>query len=225
MTELSFAKSFLATLDSRPITLPSDHVEDARNYPARPAYILPKSTTAPAPPPSKRAKLDSAAPGAAPSVTVTLKSLRTNPPLDLTLTGQSGDTTTILDLKRIVAQKLHVAPEKVKVLHHKKPCGDLKVLKDLLAGRAAGGAEKLELGVMLVGGAAPPVSSTAASSTTAASTTTSVGQGDASGLEELGADAFWDDLKAFLFQRLRNEAAGETAVRVFREAWLAQKDS
>jgi len=35
MTELSFAKSFLATLDSRPTRLSADHVEDPRSYPAR----------------------------------------------------------------------------------------------------------------------------------------------------------------------------------------------
>lgn len=35
MAEVSFAQTFLTTLDSRPIKLPADHVEDPRNYPAR----------------------------------------------------------------------------------------------------------------------------------------------------------------------------------------------
>lgn len=36
MAEASFAKTFLTTLDSRPIKLSADHVEDARNFPSRP---------------------------------------------------------------------------------------------------------------------------------------------------------------------------------------------
>lgn len=35
MTEVSFAKSFLTALDSKPAKLPADYVEDPRNYPAR----------------------------------------------------------------------------------------------------------------------------------------------------------------------------------------------
>lgn len=37
MTEVSFAKSFLTMLDSRPIKLSGEHVEDPRSYPARSA--------------------------------------------------------------------------------------------------------------------------------------------------------------------------------------------
>jgi Blt1 N-terminal domain len=35
MSELSFAKQFLATLDTRPVQIPSDHVEDTRKQPAQ----------------------------------------------------------------------------------------------------------------------------------------------------------------------------------------------
>jgi hypothetical protein len=35
MTELSFAKSFLTTLDSRPNKISAEHVEDPKTYPAR----------------------------------------------------------------------------------------------------------------------------------------------------------------------------------------------
>jgi len=35
MTEVSFARSFLSTLDARPIKISADHVEDPRTYPAR----------------------------------------------------------------------------------------------------------------------------------------------------------------------------------------------
>lgn len=40
MTELSFAKSFLTTLDSKPSKLTADHVEDAKSYPARNAVCV-----------------------------------------------------------------------------------------------------------------------------------------------------------------------------------------
>lgn len=33
MSEVTFAKSFLATIDKRPIKLPADHVSDPRKYP------------------------------------------------------------------------------------------------------------------------------------------------------------------------------------------------
>lgn len=35
MTEVIFARSFLAALDSRPQKLSADHVEDPKSYPAR----------------------------------------------------------------------------------------------------------------------------------------------------------------------------------------------
>jgi len=41
MTELSFAKSFLQTLDARPSKLSPTHVEDPKTYPARGAVRLP----------------------------------------------------------------------------------------------------------------------------------------------------------------------------------------
>jgi len=38
MTELTFARAFLTALDSRPITISADHVEDPRSFPSnRPA--------------------------------------------------------------------------------------------------------------------------------------------------------------------------------------------
>lgn len=37
MAEVNFARSFLAMLDTRPIKLSGDHVEDPKSYPARSA--------------------------------------------------------------------------------------------------------------------------------------------------------------------------------------------
>jgi hypothetical protein len=44
MTELSFAKSFLSTLDSRPIKLPSDHGADPKTFEPKGPVNLPPST-------------------------------------------------------------------------------------------------------------------------------------------------------------------------------------
>jgi hypothetical protein len=41
MTEVAFAKTFLAALDVRPVKLSPDHVEDPQNLPARGAVRLP----------------------------------------------------------------------------------------------------------------------------------------------------------------------------------------
>lgn len=41
MAEAAFAKTFLSTLDARPIKLSPDHVEDPKYYPARPPVCHP----------------------------------------------------------------------------------------------------------------------------------------------------------------------------------------
>ena len=43
MSEVSFAKTFLAALDARPSKLSADHVEDPRNYPSRTPVSFPFS--------------------------------------------------------------------------------------------------------------------------------------------------------------------------------------
>lgn len=44
MSEVSFAKGFLATLDKRPIKLPADHVSDPRKGSGQSPMILPRQT-------------------------------------------------------------------------------------------------------------------------------------------------------------------------------------
>ena len=46
MTELSFAKSFLSTLDSRPLKLQSDHASDPKTLEITAPYTLPRMPTA-----------------------------------------------------------------------------------------------------------------------------------------------------------------------------------
>ncbi|KAI9800440.1 MAG: hypothetical protein M1833_003326 [Piccolia ochrophora] len=202
MTELSFAKQFLTTLDSRPIHLQNDHVEDPKKYPSQPAYILPKMPH----PMNKRQKL---VPGQERSINVSLKSSR-NPPLDVTLSSQPVSTS-VHELKLTVADKVGVTVEKVRLLLKKKPCAESKTIKELVTE----GDREVEFSVMVMGGAPAPAPSTDAEKD---STDTSVAQGP-SGHEVLQSEAFWDDLKGFLMQRLRDEKEGARVFAAFRSAW------
>jgi hypothetical protein len=126
--------------------------------------------------------------------------------LDITLTSLPASTS-ILDLKQTINSRTSIPVNKLRVLHKKKPVPDSRVLKEV----AGEGEQKLEFGVMVVGGAAavrggeeevlPPVAS----------------------VEEGMGDEFWTDLKGFLVQRLKSQEVGEKAVGVFKKAWEAQK--
>jgi ubiquitin-like protein 4 len=149
------------------------------------------------------------APGAERSLSVTLKSLR-NPPFDIALKSQLP-TTSILDLKSEITSQTSIPTDKLRILYKKKPVPDSKILKDLVGEDE----NKVEFSVMVLGGAAsvkkgdeeviPPVA-----------------QG-ASGVETLGAEEFWGDLRGFLVQRLRDEAEAENVFSVFKKAWERQK--
>lgn len=180
MSETAFAKSFLAALDSRPQKLSADHVEDPKNYPARPPVSLNAILfTSPSPftkttqekadmvprhepqyilpkMPRAMSKAVKLAPGQERSVTVHVKSLR-NPPLDMRLTSQPLNTS-ILDVKAAVSADTGIPTDKVKVLHRKKPVADSKVLGDLLGDDET----SVEFSVMVLGGAATVAAAAAA---------------------------------------------------------------
>ncbi|KAI2783067.1 cell-cycle control medial ring component-domain-containing protein [Daldinia loculata] len=201
MTEVSFARSFLAALEARPIKLSADHVEDPKSYAARGAYILPKM-----PKPMSKRKANTVAPGQERSMTVLVKSLR-NPPLDIKLSSQTPNTS-VLDIKTAVSQDTGIPIEKMKLLHKKKPIADSKVLKDL----TGEGETSIEFSVMVMGGAA-------AIKTTPAQAEVAQGQ---SGNDVLGTKEFWDDLKGFLLQRIRDEKTAEELTNTFQSAWKAK---
>ncbi|PTB56848.1 hypothetical protein M431DRAFT_41100, partial [Trichoderma harzianum CBS 226.95] len=125
MAEVAFAKTFLTSLDSRPIKLSPDHIEDPKTFPPRPPYILPRMPTAMSKPSSRLP------PGSERSIDITLKSLR-NPPLDITLPA-TPLSTSILDVKAAVSAQTRIPVEKMKLLLNKRPVADTKVLKELLA--------------------------------------------------------------------------------------------
>lgn len=148
------------------------------------------------------------APGQERSVTVTVKSLR-NPPLDIKLTSQPL-TTSLLDIKNTVSSQTRIPVDKMKLLYNKRPLTDSKILKDVL-----GDADmSVEFFVMVIGGAAaiPPVEPAGAAAPT-----------EATGTAALETDAFWADLKGFLMQRLKDQAAAEELSRLFKSSWELSK--
>lgn len=160
-------------------------------------------------------------PGSEPSYTVTVKSLR-NPPLDLRLTSQTGNTA-VLDIKDAVVARTHIPADKIKMLFNKKPVLDSKVLKDL----APPGATTLDFTVMIMGGAATAAAAAAAAAAAegqeapmdaGAFKPDVVAQGP-SGSEVLQSIEFWDDLKGYLLQRIRDEKQANDVFDTFQAAW------
>ncbi|KAM0276714.1 hypothetical protein ACHAQH_006482 [Verticillium albo-atrum] len=204
MAEVVFARQFLSTLDSKPVKLSADHVEDPKNFPARPPYVLPKMPKAFSKPSVPLA------PGQERSVTVVLKSLR-NPPIDIKLTSQPLNTS-VLDLKTSVAEKARIPVDKMRLLHRKKPIPDSKVLKDL-----AGDEETtVEFAIMVIGGAAAvqPAEGEAGGVGVA---------GEATGAAALETEAFWADLKGFLMQRLKDETEAENLAKSWQADWASKR--
>ena len=137
MTELTFAKSFLSTLDSRPLKLQSDYALNPRELSISSTYTLPKMSNAMHAPSSANAKAGTS------TVTVVLKSAR-NPTLELTLPGVDAGTATILDLKDKVAKELgldEAGRGKVKLLWERKPVSDAKSIREVM-GDPGPGAER-----------------------------------------------------------------------------------
>lgn len=159
-------------------------------------------------------------PGSEPSFTVTVKSLR-NPPLDLRLTSQTGNTA-VLDVKDAVVARTHIPADKIKMLFNKKPVLDSKVLKDL----APPGTTTLDFTVMVMGGAATAAAAAAAAAAegkeapkdadTRQADVAAVGP---SGSEVLQSTEFWDDLKGYLLQRIRSEKEANDVFDTFQTAW------
>ncbi|GAB7347876.1 hypothetical protein MBLNU459_g5403t1 [Dothideomycetes sp. NU459] len=232
MSETTFAKSFLATLDKRAIKLSSDHVSDQRKYPAQSPYVLPRPTH---PFPARARPANTGRPH---TVSVSLKPMRATSDA-LALPDQPADTT-VLDLKTRYAQKAGLDIAKVKLLYNKRPCSDLKTLKELLPQPTP---KDVELSVMIMGGPAgastPAASSPAASSpaielpdpVAAPAVKSSDPLPEQSGDKDrpaphlgestaqiLEGDEFWTDLRGFLVQRLRDESEGERLVALFRKS-------
>jgi hypothetical protein len=172
------------------------------------------------------------------TITVKLISPR-NPPFELSLPAQPPNTS-LAEIKEQAARETGLPLAKIKLLCGKKPVGDSKLLRELLVngGEEEGGL--LELGVMVLGGAAgfslkkkevavveeavvegegdkmQGVEGAAAAA--AAADGAPVAQG-LSGEGVLATGEFWEDLRGFLQQRVRDEAVAGEALGVFKGAW------
>ncbi|MCJ1244210.1 hypothetical protein MMC30_001408 [Trapelia coarctata] len=222
MTELSFAKSFLSTLDSRPVKLQSDYVADPKTFEPKGPYTLPRM-----PHPMRRPTTTPTAPGSAPSFRISLKSLR-NPPLDLTLSAQTPQTS-ILELKQAVAEHLGLkGTEKIRLLYAKKPCADSKSVKDVVGDGVSEGKEGPEFSVMVMGGlpgASGEGKEAEGENSDAQMEDAPVTAEGSSGVKVLKSEEFWENLKGFLLQRVRSQRVAEETLVMFREAWLEKGSS
>ncbi|KAJ5688853.1 hypothetical protein N7462_003245 [Penicillium macrosclerotiorum] len=226
MSELSFTKTFLSTLDSRPIKIRADHVFDPEQVGLRVPYILPH-LQAPHPEMPKKVK-KTQAPGSSKSITVRIKSSR-NPALDFSLPNAPLSTTSVQDLKDAVRERVTdasgnpIALDKIKILYQRKPVpGTGKTMAEILAdepGMLAGGKE-VEFGVMILGGAkAVELSESQPEATETQNTPPQKAAIGPSGAEVVRTEAFWNDLQGYLEQRLKDEAEAKRLHALFKEVW------
>ncbi|OAG09195.1 uncharacterized protein CC84DRAFT_1212654 [Paraphaeosphaeria sporulosa] len=228
MSELTFCKTFLTALDARPVKLSSDHIADARQYPDGAVFVLPKL---PPPPHPARPSPKTLPPQDASSstLTVSLKPMKPSHPT-VTKDAVAPAATSIYDLKSAYAAQTSIPPAKIKILYKKKPVTDSKTVAEVVGVDA--GAE-VEFGVMVLGGAvaggtpvqSPPAvapgeeeKGLAGAVNQGTSKTETPGAQGPSGQAVVNAE-FWDDLKGFVVQRIRDEKEGDRMVGVFKSAW------
>lgn len=168
------------------------------------------------------------APGQAPAVTVSIKSLHRTQPLDVTLSSPEYAfalaTTSLLDVKTALSEKSHVPAAKLRLLYNKKPVTDSKVLKDLVTGDET----EVKLGVMVSGGAetvaaaeAEAVAAAASSETKAAATTPAAATPATEEPTVVAAEseAFWNDLRGFLVKRTGSKTQADELFSLFLRSW------
>ncbi|KAI9735262.1 MAG: hypothetical protein M1834_001852 [Cirrosporium novae-zelandiae] len=207
MTELTFTKTVLQSLDPRPIKIPSTHTGDPHQFPLRHPYTLPHYPSSK--PMSRPSHLSDSAPGTVRTLTISIHSLR-NSSLDGKLKDVAPETS-IMELKGLIAGVLGESAEKVRLLWKKKPVGNNTKTVAEVVGEDAKEGKVLEFSVMVVGGGTPQEEKKDVEMVGTA-------QGP-SGKEMLASEEFWVDLKGFLVQRLKDEEEGGKLFETFKTAW------
>ncbi|EPS35011.1 hypothetical protein PDE_09976 [Penicillium oxalicum 114-2] len=224
MSELAFAKSFLSSLDSRPIKLRADHVFDPEQVGLRLPYTLPRLQPPHPTMPKKTQQVQ--APGASKSITIKVKSAR-NPALEFSLPNAPILTTTVQDIKDAVRERVSdahgnpVALEKIKILYRRKPVpGTGKTVAEMLADEpeVLAGGKEVEFGTMIIGGAKAIDAVEPPSEVVEEQDIPKPAVGP-SGAEILKTDAFWTDLQGFLEQRLKDSEEAKRLAVLFKSAW------
>ncbi|KAF2004384.1 hypothetical protein P154DRAFT_426787 [Amniculicola lignicola CBS 123094] len=228
MSELTFCKQFLSAMDNRPLKLSSDHIADARNYPAG-AFILPRlphrqHPARPTPKPSAT-QIASETPSN-PTLSITLKPTKPTAPT-VPLPAIIPAQTSIYDLKTAYATSTSIPSSKIKILYKKKPVPDSKTVAEVIGPDADAGSD-VEFSVMVMGGATagstpvaspPAVAPSEAEKGLAGATGAGPAAQGPSGKSVVDTAEFWDDLKGFMVQRIRDEAEAERLHGIFRGAW------
>ncbi|CBY00897.1 hypothetical protein IAQ61_011802 [Plenodomus lingam] len=238
MSEIMFCKSFLSALDARPAKLSSDHIADARQYPAQGAYILPRLPHPPHPQRPKRKATDLSSDNST-TLSITLKPMKPSTPT-IPLSNIEPSKTSIFDLKQQYATQSSIPAAKIKILYKKKPVMDSKTVAEVVGADAAG---EVEFGVMVMGGgvASPAVGGTPVQSppavapseadkglagdvaAAAASTSSGPVAAGPSGKELVATDEFWSDLNNFVLQRIKDEVESERLLGLFKKTWEQNK--
>lgn len=105
--------------------------------------------------------------------------------------------------------------EKIRVLYKKKPCADSKTIGEVLGEDMKG---DVEFAVMVIGWSAPEGTEAAPVGADTVVNEAPVAQG-MSGEAVVNTDEFWDDLKAWLLQRVRDEGVAAEALGCFKHGW------
>ncbi|KAH9872863.1 hypothetical protein J1614_005257 [Plenodomus biglobosus] len=233
MSELMFCKSFLSALDARPSKLSSDHIADARQYPAQGAYTLPRLPHPPHPQRPKRKATDLSDDNLT-TLSITLKPMKPSTPT-IALSNIEPSKTSVFDLKQQYATQSSIPAAKIKILYKKKPVMDSKTIAEVVGADAG---SEVEFGVMVMGGgvASPVVGGTPVQSppavapseadkglagvAAATNLTSSVpAAAGPSGKEVVATDEFWSDLNNFMLQRTKDQAESERLLGLFKKAW------
>lgn len=150
--------------------------------------------------------------------------------LTVPLPSISASTTSIYDLKTAYTTSTSIPSSKIKILYKKKPVADSKTVAEVIGQDTA---SEVEFSVMVMGSAVAGATPAATPPAVAPSedenelagvgeTVGSVAQGP-SGKEVVASDVFWEDLRGFVVQRIKDEKEGGRLIAVFRKAWDADQ--